>query len=62
MAQSMRSMVNMAVVDRIGYFFNKVNERALYQMGINDSYNSGGDEALGETVEYFHHKLHWMIG
>lgn len=53
----MRELVNMEVVDRIGYFFNKVNERALYQMGINDSYDSGGDEALGETVEYFHPQI-----
>jgi len=47
----------MQVVDRIGYFFNKVNDRALYQMGIRDSYDNGGDEALGETVEYFHPQI-----
>jgi len=53
----MRELVNMQVVDRIGYFFNKVNDRALYQMGIRDSYDNGGDEALGETVEYFHPQI-----
>lgn len=47
----------MQVVDRIGYFFNKVNDRALYQMGIKDSYDNEGDEALGETVEYFHPQI-----
>lgn len=53
----MRELVNMQVVDRIGYFFNKVNDRALYQMGIKDSYDNEGDEALGETVEYFHPQI-----
>lgn len=54
MAQNMRALVNMEVVDRIGYFFNKVNERSELTYGYRDSYDSGGDEALGETVEYFH--------
>lgn len=53
----MRELVNMQVVDRIGYFFNKVNDRALYQMGIKDSYDNEGDDALGETVEYFHPQI-----
>lgn len=44
----------MEVVDRIGYFFNKVNERSELNYGYRNSYDSGGDEALGETVEYFH--------
>jgi hypothetical protein len=53
----MRELVNMQVVERIGYFFNKVNDRALYQMGVKDSYDNEGDEALGETVEYFHPQI-----
>lgn len=54
MSDNLREMVNMEVVDRIGYFFNKVNERSELNYGYRDSYDSGGDEALGETVEYFH--------
>ena len=49
----MLDQVNMDVVKDVGYFFNKVNERALWQMGVNETYDSGGDAALGETVEYF---------
>ena len=49
--------VNMEVVKDVGYFFNKVNERSLWQMGVNESYSSEGDAALGETVEYFHPQL-----
>lgn len=47
----------MEVVKDVGYFFNKVNERSLWQMGVNESYSSEGDAALGETVEYFHPQL-----
>jgi len=54
MSDNMRALVNMEVVDRIGYFFNKVNERSELNYGYRNSYDSGGDEALGETVEYFH--------
>ena len=54
MAEDMRALVNMEIIDRIGYFFNKVNERSELTYGYRDSYDSGGDEALGETVEYFH--------
>src|SRR6056300_1579909 len=54
MAEDMRALVNMEVIDRIGYFFNKVNERSELTYGYRDSYDSGDDEALGETVEYFH--------
>jgi len=46
----MRDRVNMEVVKDIGRFFNKVNERALYNMGVLDTYSSDGDDALGETV------------
>ena len=53
----MRDRVNMEVVKDIGRFFNKVNERALYNMGVLDTYDSGGDDALGETVEYFHPQI-----
>lgn len=50
----MRELVNMEIVDRIGYFFNKVNERSELTYGYRNSYDSGGDNALGQTVEYFH--------
>jgi hypothetical protein len=50
----MRDMVNMEVVDRIGYFFRKVNERSELTYGYRDRYDDEGDQALGETVEYFH--------
>jgi hypothetical protein len=53
----MRDRVNMEVVKDIGRFFNKVNERALYNMGVLDTYSSDGDDALGETVEYFHPQI-----
>jgi hypothetical protein len=53
----MRDRVNMEVVKDIGRFFNKVNERALYNMGIVDTYDSEGDDALGESVEYFHPQI-----
>jgi hypothetical protein len=53
----MRDRVNMEVVKDIGRFFNKVNERALYNMGILDTYSSEGDDALGESVEYFHPQI-----
>ena len=53
----MLDQVNMDVVRDVGYFFNKVNERALWELGINETYDSGGDDALGETVEYFHPQL-----
>jgi hypothetical protein len=53
----MRDRVNAEVIQDIGRFFNKVNERALYHMGVNESYDSGGDDALGESVEYFHPQI-----
>lgn len=53
----MRDLVKMEVVEDIGRFFNKVNDRALYKMGVKESYDNGGDEALGETVEYFHPQI-----
>lgn len=49
--------LNTHVMEDIGYFFNKVNDRALYNLGINDSYDDGGNKALGETVEYFHPQI-----
>lgn len=42
------------VMNDVGHFFRKVNDRSLYNLGINDSYDDGGDAALGLTVEYFH--------
>ncbi len=53
----MKEFVNMEVVKDIGYFFNKVNERALYKLGVTDSYDDGGDVALAESVEYFHPQI-----
>ena len=46
--------LNTDVIDRIGYFLNKINDRSLYFHGYSDSYDDGGDKALGENVEYFH--------
>jgi hypothetical protein len=45
------------IINDVGYFFNKVNDRALYQLGVKDSYDDGGDIALGERVEYFHPQI-----
>lgn len=53
----MIELVNKEIVKDIGYFFNKVNERALYKLGVKDSYNDGGDVALAESVEYFHPQI-----
>ena len=49
--------LNRDVIDDVGMFFNKVNDRALFKLGIVDSYDDGGDAALGETVEYFHPQI-----
>lgn len=35
------------------YFLHKVNEKWEYQYGLRDSYDDGGDAALGQDVEYF---------
>lgn len=53
----MKDIIKMDVVEDLGKFFNKVNERALYKMGVLDKYDDGGEEALGETVEYFHPQI-----
>mgnify|MGYP000001020349 CR=1 FL=1 len=50
----MIDQVDMELIERVGYFFNKINDRALWQRGIYDSYDNEGDEALGPDVEYFH--------
>ena len=49
--------VNMDVVKDVGHFFNKINDRTLFQMGINEFYDDGGEPALGVDVEYFHPQL-----
>jgi hypothetical protein len=53
----MKDIIKMNVVEDLGKFFNKVNERALYNMKVLEKYDSGGEEALGETVEYFHPQI-----
>lgn len=53
----MKDLIKQEVVEDIGKFFNKVNERALYNMKVLDKYDDGGEEALGETVEYFHPQI-----
>jgi hypothetical protein len=55
--ENLAEIANMDIIKDVGRFFNKVNERALFNMGILESYDSGGDEALGETVEYFHPQI-----
>lgn len=45
------------VVKRVEKFFIKVNERLLYKMGVLPTYSTGGDDALGIEVEYFHFNI-----
>ena len=49
--------ISKSTLKDIGYFFNKVNEKALYQMGLADSYDDDGDPALKLEVEYFHPQI-----
>jgi len=49
--------INIEVLEDIGYFFNKINEKALFQLGLADSYDDDGDPALALSVEYFHPQI-----
>lgn len=49
--------LNVSIAEDVGKFFNKVNDRSLWTMGIKDSYDDGGDKALGAGVEYFHPQI-----
>lgn len=44
-------------VNEVERFFIKVNERLLYKMGVEPSYSTDGDDALGMDVEYFHFNI-----
>lgn len=52
-----RDKIDWDILEEIKFFFNQVNDKALYNMGIKDSYNDHGIEALGLTVEYFHPQI-----
>jgi hypothetical protein len=54
---NLSKIANLEVINDIGKFFNKVNERALYNLGVLEKYDDGGEPALGETVEYFHPQI-----
>lgn len=49
--------LNIDILLDIGYFFNKINDKALYNLGLIDTYDSEGDEALALEVEYFHPQI-----
>ena len=49
--------VDYDVVNDISFFFKKINERSLYLMGIYDSYDDEGINALNLSVEYFHPQI-----
>jgi len=51
------NIVDQELLKEIAFFFNKINERALYLMGVYDSYDDGGEPALGVNVEYFHPQI-----
>jgi hypothetical protein len=53
----MKDLINMNVIDDVGYFFNKVNERALYKLGFVENYSDDNEPALGINVEYFHPQI-----
>jgi len=50
-------IVDREIVKDVKFFFNQVNDKALYFMGIKDSYNDYGVPALHESVEYFHPQI-----
>lgn len=50
-------LIDMDVLKDIKFFFNQVNDKALYAMGIKDSYDDHGIPALHESVEYFHPQI-----
>ncbi len=48
-----------SIIPQIERFWTKVNERTLHAMGVPgyETYDTGGDEALGSDVEYFHFSI-----
>ena len=56
-ATNLDKAINQEVLDDVWFFLNKVNERALFKMGMVDSYDGGDEPALGEDVEYFHPQI-----
>lgn len=50
----MIDQVDMELIEDVGQFFNKINDRALWSRGVYEDYDDGGDIALGADVEYFH--------
>lgn len=55
--KDLKSSINKGILEDIGFFFEKVNDRALYKLGLRDSYDNEGVEALREDVEYFHPQI-----
>ncbi len=45
------------MVKKVEHFFEKINHRLLYKMGVFEDYDHGGDDALGMEVEYFHFNI-----
>ena len=39
----MIDQVDMELIEDVGQFFNKINERALWSRGVYEEYNDGGD-------------------
>jgi hypothetical protein len=56
-ATNLHDIANKEVLEDVGFFFNKVNQRALYKLGHADGYDDEGEPALGEDVEYFHPQI-----
>ena len=51
---ALRDSIDWAILEDYENFVNKVNQRTLYERGIAESYDNGGEPALGLEVEYFH--------
>ena len=49
--------IDRKVVADIEKFWIKLDERVLYTMGVRETYDTGGDAALGNDVEYFHFSI-----
>ena len=56
---SFQSDLDRSLIPEIQRFWTKVNERTLHSMGVPgyETYDTGGDTALGEDVEYFHFSI-----
>lgn len=46
-------LIDQKMLVDIRFFFHQQHDKALYQMGIKESYNDSGIQALKESVEYF---------